>query len=143
MKLSAKVKYAIKAVTELAVRRSLGEQVRLSDLAKAQRIPKNFLLQLLLRLKNAGIVASTRGVAGGYALALAPERITLADVVRAIDEDVLEFSLPAGSARQGELDRILGRLWKDINESIAEKLGSVTLDLLAAQVSREPISYTI
>ena len=143
MKIPAKVRYAIKAAVELAIRRSGGNQVRLSELARAQRIPKNFLLQLLIRLKNAGIVASTRGVAGGYTLARDPARITLADIVRAIDEGILETSRAGSPARGGDLDRILGRLWKKINESITQHLEAVTLEQLADQAAKDPISYTI
>jgi len=143
MKLPAKVRYAIKAVTELAIRQQEGGVVRLSDLAQAQRIPKNYLLQLLIRLKNAGIVVSTRGVSGGYALAVHPAQVSLAVIVRAIDGGILESPKAPGQVKATEPDRIVARLWKDINESVSDRLEGVTLERLVAQVSADPISYTI
>ena len=60
-------------------------RVRLADIADKHGIPQRFLVQILLQLKGAGLVASTRGAAGGYQLARPPEEITLADVLGVVD----------------------------------------------------------
>ena len=81
MTISAKVEYACVAILELAARYDSDEPVRIRDIADAHGIPSRFLVQILLQLKGAGLVQSTRGATGGYALAKPPEAISLADVM--------------------------------------------------------------
>ena len=85
MLFSAKAEYACLAMLELAARHGDPRPVRLADLADKHGIPQRFLVQILLQLKGAGLVASTRGAAGGYALARPPEEITMYDVLHVID----------------------------------------------------------
>jgi Rrf2 family cysteine metabolism transcriptional repressor len=85
MLFSAKAEYACVAMLELAARYSDSKPVRLSDVADKHGISDRFLVQILLDLKRAGLVDSTRGAAGGYALARVPEEISLADILRVVD----------------------------------------------------------
>src|SRR5262245_41634080 len=85
MRVSAKAEYACVAMLELAANHAVEEPVRVKNIADAHDIPQRFLVQILLQLKGAGLVESTRGAAGGYQLARRPEEISLADVVNAID----------------------------------------------------------
>jgi Rrf2 family protein len=85
MLFSAKAEYACVAMMELAARYGDPRPVRLTDVASKHGISPRFLVQILLQLKGAGLVTSTRGAAGGYALARAPEDVTLFDVVAVID----------------------------------------------------------
>mgnify|MGYP002622146514 FL=1 len=85
MKISAKTEYACIAMLELSARYAAEDLVRIRDIAEAHAIPSRFLVQILLQLKAAGLVESTRGASGGYRLARSPEEITLADVVEVID----------------------------------------------------------
>ena len=83
MRVSAKADYAIRAAVELA---AAGEgPVKGDRIAKAQEIPANFLENILVDLRNAGIVASRRGADGGYWLARSAGEVSLADVIRAVD----------------------------------------------------------
>src|SRR5882724_7211274 len=82
---SAKAEYACIAMLELAAQYSDPQPVRLKAIADAHRIPARFLVQILLQLKAAGLIISTRGAAGGYVLARSPEQITLADIIGVID----------------------------------------------------------
>src|SRR5262245_53869426 len=82
---SAKAEYACIAMLELAAQYGDPQPVRLKNIADAHEIPQRFLVQILLQLKGAGLVISTRGASGGYLLARAPDQISLADVVRVID----------------------------------------------------------
>ena len=66
MKLFAKTEYACIAVLELALRYQSGQPVRIREIAETHGIPARFLVQILLQLKGAGIVVSTRGAGGGY-----------------------------------------------------------------------------
>ncbi|HID76933.1 MAG TPA: Rrf2 family transcriptional regulator [Planctomycetaceae bacterium] len=93
MKISAKTEYACVAMLELAARYGSGEPVRIRTIAERHDVPPRFLVQILLQLKGAGLVASTRGAAGGYHLLRPPERISLGEVM-----DVIEGS-PDGQER--------------------------------------------
>jgi Rrf2 family protein len=82
--LSAKTEYACIAVLELAINYG-GDPVRIRSIAETHGVPSRFLVQILLQLKGAGIVASTRGAAGGYRLVRDPSELTLAEVMAVID----------------------------------------------------------
>jgi Rrf2 family protein len=84
VRVSARADYAIRALVELA---AAGPDlpVRADAIARAQSIPSKYLENLLVDLRRARLVASQRGINGGYRLARAASAITLADVIRAID----------------------------------------------------------
>jgi Rrf2 family protein len=84
MKLSLRGEYALRALVVLGLNYSR-EVVRIQTISDAQNIPKRFLEQILNDLKSAGIVESRRGVAGGYRLSKAPDKISLALVIRHIE----------------------------------------------------------
>ena len=84
MKVTAKADYAVRAAVELAAAAGHGP-VKAERIAHAQRIPVNFLENILAELKRAGIVESRRGAAGGYLLARPADEISLADVIRAVE----------------------------------------------------------
>ena len=85
MLFSAKAEYACIAMLELAARHNEVKPARLADIADKHGIPPRFLVQILLDLKRAGLVASTRGAAGGYALARLPDEISMLDVLTVVD----------------------------------------------------------
>ena len=85
MLFSAKAEYACVAMLELSARHNDPRPARLTDIADKHGIPPRFLVQILLDLKRAGLVASTRGAAGGYALARSPDEITMFDILKVID----------------------------------------------------------
>src|SRR5947199_8904958 len=85
MRVSAKAEYACIAMLELAANFGSRQPVRIKTIADTHGIPPRFLVQILLQLKAAGLVMSTRGAAGGYQLTRPPDKISLADVIYAID----------------------------------------------------------
>jgi Rrf2 family protein len=93
MKVSRTIVYAIYATLQLA-RESAGVPVSCSQVARVGQLPKRFLLQILRKLVNHGILRSTRGADGGYYLSRSPDQITLKDVFEAC-EPPYEFDLPA------------------------------------------------
>jgi Rrf2 family transcriptional regulator, iron-sulfur cluster assembly transcription factor len=82
MRLSKKAEYALRALAAMARGR---KSWSIHDLSAQERIPVKFLEQILLGLRNAGVLASKRGVGGGYVLAKASAEITLGEIVRALD----------------------------------------------------------
>jgi Rrf2 family protein len=83
MRLSARADYALRAAVELAA--ADGGHVTAEQLARAQRIPGKFLEAILTQLRRAGLVRSQRGPEGGFWLARPADEIALADIIRAID----------------------------------------------------------
>ena len=86
MKISKKSEYALKALIELAIDHDRGNDIMLiNDVAKRKEIPKKYLEQILLSLRNAGILVSKRGVGGGYSLSRSPEDISLGEIIRVFE----------------------------------------------------------
>ena len=83
--LSQKAKYAIKALIALARAQQGGELARARDVAESENIPKKFLDLILFELRRHGLIVSSRGREGGYALARPARNISIAAIVRAMD----------------------------------------------------------
>lgn len=130
MNISARTEYACIAVLELAMRCG-GDPVRIRSIAEAHGIPSRFLVQILLQLKGAGLVQSTRGAAGGYRLSKAPNDITLADVMEVVDGPIAS---PLGSsANDTPVTRALHRAWEEAGEAHRKRLAGTTVAQLAEQ----------
>ena len=100
LKISAKSEYACLAVLALAQRGRESPPVRIREISKAYAIPERYLVQILLQLKGAGLVSSTRGALGGYRLARKATAISLSEILNAIDAP--ETSAPdARNAKPG------------------------------------------
>jgi Rrf2 family protein len=82
--LSKKTQYGLKALGFLAARYGQGP-VLISEIARRKKIPIKFLESILLQLKNKGVLDSKKGKGGGYFLANAPKKTTLADAIRIVD----------------------------------------------------------
>jgi Rrf2 family cysteine metabolism transcriptional repressor len=88
MKISAKEQYGLRAIAELAGRFGQGP-VPVGTVATAQGISEHYLEQVLPVLRDAGLVHSTRGAHGGYMLARQPDQISVGEVLRALDGEIL------------------------------------------------------
>ena len=95
--LGTKSRYAVTAMLDLAVS-SRDAPVRLGDIASRQDLPEPYLEQLFSMLRRARLVESTRGQKGGYRLAKDPDDISIAEVIRAVDD---RLKATACSTRQG------------------------------------------
>lgn len=84
MKFSKKTEYALRALLAMA-RARVGTNFSIQDIGATERIPLKFLEQILLALKNGGLLRSKRGVGGGYQLQKPPTKITLAEIIQLID----------------------------------------------------------
>ncbi|MBL9114505.1 MAG: Rrf2 family transcriptional regulator [Verrucomicrobiaceae bacterium] len=84
MKLSKKAEYALRALVAMG-RGAVGRTFSIQEIATGEHIPLKFLEQILLQLKNGGILRSKRGVGGGYQLARPASRIKLAEVIATVD----------------------------------------------------------
>ena len=84
--ITQKMKYALKALMELAAERAgEGQPLRIEEIAKRSATPKRFLEHILLEVRNAGFIASIRGRHGGYVLIKNPHEVPLSALMRLID----------------------------------------------------------
>lgn len=134
VKISAKTEYACIAVLELAARYGSGEPVRVREIADRHGIPSRFLVQILLQLKGAGFVGSTRGAAGGYQLVKGPDEITLGDVMEVI-EGANSAPLASNTKSDSINVRVLLDTWNEIGQHRLEALRSITFADLVEQAS--------
>lgn len=139
MNLSAKTEYACLAMLQLAEEHGSGEPVQIRRIAEDQGIPPRFLVQILLQLKGASLVVSTRGAAGGYRLARAPREISLADILDVMDGDDRPQS---NVGKMTPLVGIMLELCQELNEAQRNRLEDTTLaDLVEQAAQREPMWY--
>lgn len=136
MNISAKTEYACIAILELASQYASGQPIQVRKIAEKHGIPSRFLVQILLQLKGAGLVSSTRGVSGGYRLAQPPERITLGQVMGVIDGGSQD---PVSNAElETPVSRVLLDAWRRAGEALRETLDSVTFADLAESAGSSP-----
>jgi Rrf2 family protein len=130
MKISRTVAYAVQATLQLAQAKS-GIPVPCSHLAAEGHMPERFLLQVLRHLVTHGILHSTRGVDGGYALERRPEAISLLDVIEAIDGP-LSTALPSlSSGEPSPCEARLRAALEEVTLNARHQLQSIKLsDLL-------------
>jgi Rrf2 family protein len=99
--ITQKLKYALKALLVLADARTAGAPaLRIEEVARRAGVPKRFLEHILLELRNAGVVASVRGRAGGYTLAKDPAAVTVSELLRLIDGPMAPLPCLSRSAYQ-------------------------------------------
>ena len=138
MKLSVKSDYAARAVLGLARHYPTGAALRIEDLAAAQGVPANYLVQILIELKAQGIAKSVRGKEGGYLLARAPSEISLGDVLRAVHGQL--FDTPALSDANCAPE--LRQAWLKLKTAIDESADSITFQqLLDDGAGKEKMYY--
>ena len=136
MRITTRGQLAVSAMTDLAMRQNTGP-VALSTISARQGTSLSYLEQLFSALKRAGLVDSTRGPGGGYALAHKPEQVSVADIVVAVENNKPgEENAPAAHG-SSQMVSMTGSLWTAFNARVLEYLQSVTLrDLVAEQQAR-------
>ena len=144
MRISAKAEYACVAMMELAANHTESQPVRIKAIADAQGIPQRFLVQILLQLKTAGLVASVRGAAGGYQLARQPDSISLAAIINAIDDRTLAPRSALGETNRSPAVSALLSVWREIQAKEQRLLEELTLaELLRRSQQTSAVSYQI
>ncbi len=139
MKLSAKTEYACLAMLQLAAEHDSGEPVQIRRIADVHGIPSRFLVQILLQLKGASLVASTRGAAGGYRLARPPREISIAEVIEVMEG---EARPQTNAGKPTPLVAALLHLCREIGDAQRDRLDDMSLaDLVEQAAQREPMWY--
>ena len=131
MKISAKAEYACLAVIALARRGQDAPPVPIREISGAYGIPERYLVQILLQLKGAGLVLSTRGASGGYQLARSPTRISLGEILKAIDGP--DDPSRDGSGGKRAASAVLAPVWESVRQAERQVLDSMMIAELAAR----------
>ena len=146
MKLSTKGRYGLKAMLDLAVHNCEG-QVVLKSIAERQGISENYLEQLFAILKKAKLVRSLRGSQGGYTLGASADKISVGDILRALEGSLAPVECvaedrPASCSRYKNC--VTKGIWEKIRDSINTVIDSTTLENLVDEYckSRNQDDYT-
>jgi Rrf2 family protein len=144
MKISAKTEYACIAMLELASRYGSGGPVRIRTIAERHDVPPRFLVQILLQLKGAGLVASTRGAAGGYHLIKPPEQVTLGEVMRVIEGSTKSDGQTCSASPDSPAVKALMQAWGEVEIVQRDMLNKITFaDLLERARGHDDRMYYI
>jgi Rrf2 family iron-sulfur cluster assembly transcriptional regulator len=137
MRLTTKGRFAVTAMMDLALRGSEGP-VALAGVSERQKISLSYLEQLFGKLRRYKLVDSVRGPGGGYCIARPLEMVSVADIIRAVDEP-LDATQCGGRENCHDEHRCMTHdLWATLNGKMYEYLSSVTLaDLIARQRQKE------
>lgn len=147
MKLSTRGKYGIKALFELALQ-GRDQPVPLRVIAERQGLSCSYLEQLIGVLKRAGLVRSVRGAHGGYVLAQSPDKVTVGDVIRALEGPIGPCECATEGVSEpaqhcGRPEQCVARgVWEKIRDTVVEVLDAITLeDLCRQHGARENSTY--
>jgi len=130
MKLSTRGRYGLRALVEMAQNPD-SRPTNIRDISKKQKIPTTYLEQILYRLRKAGLVKSFRGAKGGYVLAKDSSKITIKEVVKALDGPIgiayCNFPKLRDRSCIGQKICPSGILWRRLEEIIDDFLSKVSL----------------
>ncbi len=134
MNISAKSKYAVRALVELAQHN--GDQpVPIADISARKEIPLQFLEQLFSSLRKAGILNSHRGVRGGFSFKKLPEDVSVLEVVEALDGSVAPASCTVGAPCDKKETCAVQEVWADAKRSLEQVLSDARIADLAHKES--------
>ena len=126
MRLTTKGRFAVTAMMDLAMRGEDGP-VALASISERQKISLSYLEQLFGKLRRHKLVDSVRGPGGGYCIARPLDQVRVADIIRAVDEQ-LDATQCGGRENCHDEHRCMTHdLWTDLNKTIFAYLANVTL----------------
>lgn len=137
MKLSTRGRYGLRAMIDIARASREGEPVSISAIAASQGLSDGYLEQIMMSLKKAGLVYSSKGAKGGYTLGKNPEQITVGEIIKALEGDMA----PVDCVSEGK-DSICDRaelcvtriIWEELRDAINQVLDKYSLsDLLVEE----------
>jgi Rrf2 family transcriptional regulator, iron-sulfur cluster assembly transcription factor len=139
MRLTTKGRYAVTAMLDLALHYEEGS-ITLADISRRQGISLSYLEQLFARLRKKGLVDSARGPGGGYRLSREADKISVSDVINAIDEGVDATRCKGKKNCQGEQRCLTHELWEDLSRQISDFLAHITLGELVQRRDIQEVS---
>ena len=140
MKLSTRGQYGTRAMLELALLYGQGP-VLLKDVASRQDIPTSYLENLMGALRAAGLIATVRGMHGGYYLAKPPSEIRLSQIIAALEGSVAPVECVDDPRRCHRTESCVARdIWSEVKQAIEGVLESITLEDLARRYREKQLT---
>jgi len=137
MRLTTKGRFAVTAMIDLAMHHGSGP-VTLAEISGRQKISLSYLEQLFGKLRRHQLVESVRGPGGGYVLARDMEKVTVTDVILAVDEPIDATQCGGKENCHDDQKCLTHDLWAALNERIFDYLGAVSLrQLVDSQRAKE------
>ena len=142
MRLTTKGRFAVTAMIDLGMRHQRGP-ITLAGISERQRISLSYLEQLFGRLRRHGIVDSVRGPGGGYTLAMSLDEISVATIIRAVDEPIDATQCGGQGNCRDDRECMTHDLWMTLNTRIYDYLESVMLsDLVGKQLEKQALEVS-
>jgi len=139
MRLTTKGRFAVTAMLDLALHNAQGP-VTLSGISERQKISLSYLEQLFGKLRRGRLVESVRGPGGGYNLARDASRVTVADIINAVEESI-DSTQCGGRENCHDNQRCMTHeLWEELNTAVHGFLAGVTLAQLVERQRTKPVS---
>lgn len=135
MKVSKRVTYGIMAAVDLAIN-ATESPIQARAIAKRQGIPIRFLEQVLHALRHADLVESHRGAQGGYLLSRESSRISIADILEALEGPLFHraaLQLGTRDRLPPKSDLLLDEVWEQVQQAERKVLEGITVEQLAIQ----------
>jgi len=129
MKVSAKSNYACRSLLELSLHWPDESPLQVGDIAERQGIPIKFLIHILINLKQAGFVKSTRGKRGGYVLAKPPAEIKLSDIWRNLEGS----SISAPMSKRKSQD-VITLIWSEVETAVSGFMHNISFEDICNRV---------
>lgn len=141
MKLKASVDYGVRAIMYLAVK---GTTCSSREISEEMSVPRDYLIQLALRLRNAGLIKARPGKNGGYVLAKAPKDITVGQILDAFDNDLKHVRQPMKKGRKvSDSAAAVREMHGMVTSSLDMFLSAITVQDLLDALEDEESSETI
>lgn len=138
MKLTTRGRYAVTAMLDISVHGQT-RPTALADISIRQEISLSYLEQLFAKLRRKGLVRSIRGPGGGYVLAAPPTTISIADIIRAVDEPIQATSCSSPEGCRPSSRCITHHFWQRLGDHLNGYLESVSLELLLQETHNQAI----
>lgn len=145
MKLTTKGRFAVTALLDIAVySENPNIPMTLQNISDRQGISISYLEQLFVKLRRCGVVKSYKGPGGGYILAKSLDKVNIAEIIKAVDDD-MDARNCHGTSNCHENQKCLTHdLWNDLTTHVYNYLGNVTLkDLVARRGTTKQVNQVI
>lgn len=133
MKISTKARYGLRLMFELALAHDT-QLVQVKDVAKSQDLPEKYLEQIIILLRNSGLIKSVRGAKGGYFLARSPEEIQLKEIIESLEGSLYPVEC---AVRPEACDKSKNCPTTDVWRLLGERIGNLLESISLADLTKD------
>jgi Rrf2 family cysteine metabolism transcriptional repressor len=135
LKISSKGRYGLIAMLDLAIH-SRELHISLNSIAQRQGVSASYLEQVFSMLRKAGLISSIKGAQGGYSLSTKPDKISVGDILRALEGELTVTDQQEQGINSIQ-DCVRIRVWDQLNQHINDFVDSITLEDLVNEYNKQ------